>query len=228
MGACVKDSFPTDNDTFADASEALKRLMSTLATKVRLAEGEVLMEQGDYGDAFYAIRAGSLEVSVLSSEGRKLSLDVMHAGDLFGEIALFDPGPRTATVIALEDCKLWSIKNADVLGAIRQSPDLAIDMLRLAGKRMRWMGLQLSEQVFLPLPARLARKVLHLTRHSDAAQPSLSLSQTELAEFAGASREAVSKTLARWKQEGVVAPTRGGLKVLDRDALHQLADANDF
>lgn len=224
----MKDSFPFDADALRGASVALKEMMRELAVPVDLNPGDVLMEQGEHGDAFYAVLSGSLEFSVISYDGRKLSLDVMHKGALFGEIALFDPGPRTATVTALEPARVVAIKNADVLKAVRKSPDLAIDMLRLAGQRMRWMGSQLNEQVFLPLPARLAKKVLHLTAHSDAAQPVLALSQADLAEFVGASREAVSKSLSRWNRGGIISLTRGGLRVLDRDALLALAKVNEI
>ena len=87
------------------------------------------------------------------------------------------------------------------------------------------MGQQLSEQVFLPLPARLARKVLHLSAHLDGPEPVLMLSQSELAEFAGATREAVSKIIGRWGRSGIVSVTRGRLRLLNRDALQDLADA---
>ena len=90
-----------------------------------------------------------MEFSVLSEDGRKLSLDVMRTGALFGEIALFDPGERTATATAQEPTRLARVRNADVLSGVRDTPELAVDLIRLAGQRMRWMNMQLSEQVFL-------------------------------------------------------------------------------
>lgn len=224
----MQDTSPIDTGFFADASEALKEFIASLATETHLKVNEVLFEQGEQGDTFYVILAGSLEISVISSDGRKLSLDVMHKGALFGEIALFDPGPRTATVTALEPSRIWGVKNADMIEALKTSPSLGIDMIRLAGQRMRWMGMQLSEQVFLPLPARLARKILHLTAHEENPQPMLGLSQADLAEFAGASREAVSKILSGWSRNGHISSTRGGLQLLDRDAIQKLADFTHF
>lgn len=224
----MKDIHIFDNGFLADASVALKEMMADLARTRSLKAGEVLFEHGDEGDTFYAVVDGALEFSILSADGRKLSLDVMHPGALFGEIALFDPGPRTATVIALGPARLLAVANADMIAAIERSPDLAIDMLRLAGQRMRWMGFQLSEQVFLPLPARLARKVLHLSAHLDGTEPMLSLSQADLAEFAGASREAVSKIISRWGKSGIVRPSRGGLRLLNRAALQDLAEAAEI
>jgi CRP/FNR family transcriptional regulator, cyclic AMP receptor protein len=208
----------------SEASDELNRLLESLSSEVRLKTGEVLFEQGDDGDALYAIVAGALEISVLSLDGRKLTLDVMREGALFGEIALFDPGVRTATVGALECSVLRRLRNADVMRAVRAKPDLAADLIRLAGQRMRWMNRQLSEQVFLPVPTRLARKVLYLIPVQPDQPAVLSLSQAELAEFVGATREAISKTLSAWKRSQVIRLSRGGLEVLDRDALRALAE----
>jgi CRP-like cAMP-binding protein len=212
----------------AQASKQLSILLDSVAVEVDLEEGEVLFQQGDDGDALYAIVSGSLEFSILSREGRKLSLDVMRPGALFGEIALFDPGTRTATVTALEKSRVRGVKNSDVLIAIRQAPELAIDMIQLAGERMRWMSSQLNEQVFLSMPARLARKILYLTLDGSEQLTVLPLSQSELAEFVGATREAVSKTLSIWKRAGVIESARGGLKVLDREALQVMADLHQI
>ncbi len=165
---------------------------------------------------------------LLSREGRKLSLDVMRPGALFGEIALFDPGTRTATVTALEPSRVRGVKNADILAAIRDTPELGIDLIQLAGERMRWMSSQLNEQVFLSMPARLARKILYLTVDGSKQLSVLPLSQSELAEFVGATREAVSKTLSLWKRAGVIEATRGGVRVLDREALQVMADLHQI
>lgn len=212
----------------AHASSDLSDLLNSVATEVDLAEGQVLFEQGDVGDALYAIVSGSLEFSILSREGRKLSLDVMRPGALFGEIALFDPGVRTATVTALEPSCVRGVKNADILAAIRKTPELGIDLIQLAGERMRWMSSQLNEQVFLPMPARLARKILYLTVDGTGHMALLTLSQAELAEFVGATREAVSKTLSLWRKAGVIDVSRGGVRVLDRSALQIIADLHQI
>lgn len=212
----------------AHASQDLLRLLNSVATEVELEEGEVLFEQGDTGDALYALMSGTLEISIISREGRKLSLDVMRPGALFGEIALFDPGKRTASVTALEPSRVRGVKNADVLAAIHEAPGLGIDMIQLAGERMRWMSSQLNEHVFLPMPARLARKILYLTVDGSEHLALLTLSQAELAEFVGATREAVSKTLALWKRAGVIDASRGGVKVIDRNALQVMADLHQI
>lgn len=206
-----------------DATPELRATLEELATEVNLKKGEQLFDQGDDGDALFAVASGTLEVSVTSEDGRKLVLDVMRPGALLGEIALFDPGVRTAAVSALEPSVLLRLKNADLINEIKKTPELGIDLLRLAGRRMRWMSGQIGDQVFLPLPTRLARKVLYLTPGKG---DMLEISQAQLAEFVGATREAVSKTLGEWKRAGVVAPSRGGIVVVDRHALQRLAGQN--
>ncbi|QBF34023.1 Crp/Fnr family transcriptional regulator [Thalassococcus sp. S3] len=223
-----KDPLPKTG-FLANASEELVRLLDALASEETLSSGDVLFEQGDEGDALFVITRGQLEFSVLSMDGRKLALDVMKAGALFGEIALFDPGPRTATATALTESRVLRVKYADVLDAIHKTPHLAIDLIRLAGQRMRWMNSQLNDQVFLPLPTRLARKILHLLPdEAQADQPSLKLSQAELADFVGATREAVSKTLATWRRADVVEASRGGLTILDRTTLRAMAELDQI
>ncbi|WP_170421954.1 Crp/Fnr family transcriptional regulator [Ruegeria arenilitoris] len=210
----------------SEASDRLRAMLSALATEISLDQGQVLFEQGDEGDALYAITEGTLEVSFLAMSGRKLSLTLMKPGEVFGEIALFDSGPRTATIAAAEPSRVLRVRRSDVMDQIRQHPDLAVDMIRLAGLRMRWMGSQLNEQVFLPMPIRLARKLLHLSALQDDPATRITLSQSELAEFVGATREAVSKTISTWKRDKVVEASRGGLMIQDFNALKELAESD--
>ncbi len=218
-------AFP-NSGFLSEASEELRAMLAAQATEITLDRGDVLFEQDDEGDALYAILSGALEVSFLASSGRKLSLTMMRPGEVFGEIALFDSGPRTATVTAAEPSKVLRVRQKDMMAQIREHPDLAVDLIRLAGLRMRYMGAQLNEQVFLPMPIRLARKLLHLAGQQDSPTARITLSQSELAEFVGATREAVSKTISTWKRNNVVEASRGGLQIHDFDALRQLAESD--
>ena len=202
-----------------EASPALHAMLETLARPVRLGDGETLFSQGDQGDTLYAVISGMLEISVLAEDGRRLALDVMRTGAVFGEIALFDPGPRTASATAQGPTSLLGIRNAEVMGAIARDTALAADLIRLAGLRMRWMSRQISEQAFLGLQPRLARWVLYLSGNDS----SLKLSQAHLAEYVGATREAVSKAISTWKRDGIAHSDRDGLRILDRAALQAIA-----
>lgn len=212
----------------AEASPRLRQMLSAQASEVRLERGAVLFKQGDAGDALYVVIDGAMEVSILSLDGRKLSLDLLAPGAIFGEIALFDPGTRTATVTATEPARLLRVLRADVMRELQDHPELAVDMIRLAGQRMRWMGRQLNEQVFLPVPTRVARKLLHLAPRQGAQAGAVRLSQAELAEYVGATREAISKTLAVWKRQGIVDVTRGHVLIRDFPTLEALADPDQI
>lgn len=217
-----------DTGFLAVTSDRLKAMLASQAREIHLERGTVVFEQGDDGDALYVITQGTLEFSILSQSGRKLSLDLMGPGAIFGEISLFDPGPRTATVTATEHSHVLRVRSADVLTQVQKHPELAGDLIRLAGQRMRWMGQQLNEQVFLAVPTRLARKLLHLSSVDAGCPETINLSQTELAEYVGATREAVSKTISGWKRMGVLDATRGALIIRDFDALRELADLDQI
>jgi CRP-like cAMP-binding protein len=207
----------------SDAPGTLSRSLRALAKPVVIEAGAILFEQGDAGDAMFAIETGALEISVVSASGRKLALDVLRAGDVLGEIALFDEGPRTATVTALEPSRLGRILSGDVYAAMARDPELARDMMRLAGRQFRRVNAQLHEQVFLPLAVRLARKLLHLTDRGGRPTDRLAMPQSDLAEFVGTTRESVSKVLSGWRREGIVEISRSALILRDREALRTIA-----
>jgi CRP-like cAMP-binding protein len=213
--------FRPPSDPLSGFSPDLRRVLEALATPMDLEADAVLFEQGERGEALYAVLEGAIEISVVSREGRRLMLDLMRPGAVFGEIALFDPGPRTATARALQPTRLLKLRNTEVMAAIRETPDLAVDLVHLAGRRMREMNAQYEDHVFLPLSTRLARRLLSLT--DAAAGPAVRLSQAQLAQLVGATREAVSKTLGEWRRSGVIAASRGGLTILDPGALRVLA-----
>ncbi len=208
----------------SDASEALLAILDKEFRPVKLAKGETLFEQGEYDDRLYVLDAGLLEVSVYSIEGRKLSLNQLRPESIFGEIAIFDPGPRTARIEALEPCSLRAIRQSDLLSGLARAPDLAAELLGLAGKRMRWMSQQMEDQVFLPPAARLASKILYL---SDA-RGEIAMSQAQLADYVGVTREVVSTTLAIWRRDGIVAVSRGRIAVLDASALDAIKNSEFF
>lgn len=218
-------AFP-NSGFLSEASDGLREMLSAQASEISLTEGEVLFEQGDEGDALYAILKGTLEVSFLAMSGKKLTLTLMRPGEVFGEIALFDSGPRTATIAAAEPSRVLRVRRNDVMNQIREHPDLAVDMVRLAGLRMRGMASQLNEQVFLPMPIRLARRLLHLSGLQDDPAERIMMSQSELAEFVGATREAVSKTISTWRRDNVVEASRGGLLIQDFEALRELSESD--
>ncbi|MEW9920468.1 Crp/Fnr family transcriptional regulator [Marimonas sp. MJW-29] len=218
--------FPSHDD-IKSASERILELFSAAAREVTLDAHKVLFEENDLGDSLFIVLDGSVEISLLWHDGRRLSVDVMRAGHIFGEIALFDPGVRTATARTLEPSRLAQLTHDDLLREASHNPSLALELLMMMGKRMRWMNQQLHEYVFMPLPARLARKLLYLMAEDRDGARKLTLSQTDLADFAGATREAVSKILSTWSRQGILKTSRGSIELLDRSTLFEIAGYDD-
>ncbi len=212
----------TNKDTFfLETSHELRTLFENGFRAQKLSRGETLFAQDQYDDQLYVLDEGLLEVSVYSVSGRKLSLNRLGPESVFGEIAMFDPGPRTAQVVALEPCTLRAIGKNTLIAALANQPHLAAELLSLAGKRMRWMSQQMEEQVFLSPAARLAAKVLHLA--GDTAR--ITVTQAQMADYVGVTRELVSKTLAEWQRTGIVGVSRGRIDVLDAGALENIKDS---
>ena len=101
------------------ASPELVALLNNISVVVKRPPNTLLFSENDAGDALYIVGQGAVEISVLSGEGRKLGLEIMRRGSVFGEIALFDPGPRTATAITMDACTLYEVRNVELLRAIR-------------------------------------------------------------------------------------------------------------
>lgn len=213
---------PTGRSILSAATHELRRLIEDTAVRTTLRAGEVLFSQGEAGDAFYVVERGEVEISVHSLDGRKLALDIERSGDVFGEIALFG-GDRTATATALTDCELRRIRRADVLAALRHRPELALDFIDVLCDRLRALSAKLEERTFLPVPVRLASRLLYLDGKFGGARGEVPVSQADLADFVGATREAIAKTLAVWRTRQLVSLSRGSVHILDRAELEAIA-----
>jgi CRP-like cAMP-binding protein len=204
-----------------DATPEFRAKLADKASGLTLAAGQTLFEQQDFDDRLYVLDDGLLEVSVLAPNGRRLALNQLQPGSVFGEIAIFDPGPRTATITALRPSRLRAIRQGTLIRLIRDDPALFPDLLRLAGQRMRWMSQQMEDQVFMPPAARLAGRLLQLAGDGDE----IAMSQAQLADYVGVTRELVSKTLSDWRREDLVALSRGKIRILDAESLEDMRDS---
>ena len=204
------------------ASRELRRAIEGAAIRTKLRAGEVLFYQGEPGDSFYIIERGEIEISVQAVDGRKLALDVLRDGEVFGEIALFG-GDRTATATALADCTLRGIRRTDVLAMLRRKPELAFDFIEVLCDRLRTLSSKLEERAFLPVPVRLANRLLYLDAKLGGAGRVM-VSQADLADFVGATREGIAKTLAIWRSRNWVAVSRGSIRIVQPSALEALGE----
>jgi CRP/FNR family cyclic AMP-dependent transcriptional regulator len=196
--------------------------IAALATQRGYRRGEIVFSAGDAGDALFGVVSGRIRISAGSADGREIFLNIMEPGDTFGEIALLDGGTRTATATATEPSELVSIRRESLFELLEREPGAALELLRLCGERLRWTSGLLEDAALLDAPARLAKRLLSLGEQhgEDGADGRLvRISQEELANFLGVSRQAVNEQLQDWKAKGWVALGRGTVTVRDAAAL---------
>jgi CRP-like cAMP-binding protein len=219
---------------FGGLAPAQIKQLGSLARARRVVSGTTLFVKGDPGTALFAVVSGIVKISVPSIDGREATFNLLHAGDIFGEIALLDGQPRTADAIAAADCELMVIERRDFLGFVHGEPKVAMKLIELLCARLRVAGARMEEVVFLNLPARLARLLLRLLEENAAAayKNNLSITQQEISGMLGTTRESVNKHLQNLARRKVIALKRGTILVLAPRALAALVsgddDGNDF
>jgi CRP/FNR family transcriptional regulator, cyclic AMP receptor protein len=218
------------NRLFRGLSAATIQRISALAIRRFYEEGAIVFSQGDPGDALYGVVTGRIRISASTREGKEMFLNIMEPGDTFGEIALLDGNPRTATASATATCELMIIPRAQFLSLLEREPPLAIHLLQLLCQRIRWTSGWAEDSALLAVPTRLARRLLSLAKlHGHNAQKGVELliSQEEMGRFLGLSRQAVNQYLQEWKAKGWVDVGRGKVTILNETALQALAAGND-
>ncbi|HKY94215.1 MAG TPA: Crp/Fnr family transcriptional regulator [Kiloniellales bacterium] len=202
------------------APRVLEELLAQAVAR-DLAQGEVLFRAGQPGGQLYAVLEGRVRIFLEGAGGAEITLNLLGAGEVFGEIAMLDGGERTASAAALEPSRLLQLRRESVLAALRRHAELAERIILLLCRRLRWTSEQVEDSAFLPLAARLAKRLLALT---DDGASRLRLSQRDLAALVGASREAVNKLLVQWRVDGVIRQRRQELTVVDAEALRKVLE----
>ena len=211
------------------APAALERI-AALATQRNYGEGEIVCSQGDPGDALYAVVTGRIRISSGAADGREIFLNIMEPGDSFGEIALLDGGTRTATAVAMVASELVSLRRDHLLALLEREPRVALELLRLCGERLRWTSGLLEDAALLDASARLAKRLLSLGQlHGERTGSgyTLRISQEDLANFLGVSRQAVNQQLQAWKAQGWVELGRGSVTVQDVSAIQNASQPGE-
>jgi len=192
------------------------------ATTRRYARNDVVFHQGEAADELFVIDRGRIAIAQRSSDGRESVVAVLEAGEMFGEMALFDEAPRSADARALVDSSVVVLGYEPVRAVLRAQPELLWVVVRLLSLRLRATDEALADAVFLDVPARTAKRLLDLSSGRD--RFSLPITQEELAGMVGASRERVNKAISLFTRLGWVSlEGRNQYRILDRQALEDRA-----
>jgi CRP/FNR family transcriptional regulator, cyclic AMP receptor protein len=187
--------------------------------------GREIFAKGSPGRSMMAILAGSVRISTPSPAGPDIVLAMLHAGEVFGEIALLDGADRTADARAITDCDLLVLDHRDFVPFLERRADLCILFLRLLCQRLRQTDQQVEEAMFGRLDGRIAKALVRLASGTapGGGGVALRLTQQELAGMVGATRESVNKQLHIWQSSGVLKLGKRLIVIPDVDAIEALA-----
>jgi len=204
-----------------DESAASLRASMTL---VKVSKGNTLFKEGDAGDRLFVVVEGKLKLGTSSIDGRENLLSILGPGDMFGELSLFDPGPRTATAAAVTDARVLALAHDQVIGLVTQHPQVSLELLARLAQRLRRTNEVLADLVFSDVPGRVAKALMDLgsrfgVQKDDGLHVNHDLTQEELAQLVGASRETVNKALADFAARSWVRLEPRAVVVLDYERL---------
>jgi CRP-like cAMP-binding protein len=204
---------------------------NALFARVRIrscAAGETIFLMGSAGDSLMAVLSGSVRISVPSADGKEIVLAIVQAREVFGEIALLDGKERTADARALTPCTLAVLERREVLSFLDRHPKVWHKLVEVLCTRLRNTDQHIAEIALLELPARLAKALLRLASPESGAGNlatlQVQLSQRELGNICGASRESVNKCLRAWQRRGIVQVEESLVTLANRTALEELAE----
>jgi CRP/FNR family transcriptional regulator, cyclic AMP receptor protein len=212
-------------ELFRGVDEAARRRVAERVTERVVARGQTVFVQDDPGDRMYVLAVGAVKLYVSSSNGAVVELVRHHAPAVFGELALLDHRPRTATAEAVEPSTLLVVTRAELLRLLRSDEQVAEALLHLLGTIVRRTTRQLTDLVFLDLQGRVARQLLVLAENGNGAgSTTRRVTQGELATMVGGARQSVNQVLRSLEARGYIRTSGRGFEVLDRDRLQRLVE----
>ena len=195
--------------------------ISEVAHPRRFAAGEVVFREGDASNTCYIVRSGRARAVREHPDGRQLALATFGPGDIFGELAMFDDERRSATVEAVDALDVLGIPGVDMRALLTRHPEIAVKLVIALGRRLRAANERLARQSFQTVQSRVATVLGQLVEQEGAGRTDvpLTVTQAEVAQLAGSSRESASRFLAVLERAGVISQGRGRLTVHDPEAL---------
>jgi CRP/FNR family cyclic AMP-dependent transcriptional regulator len=217
---------------FQHLSPMVRDKLVSRAKMRKFAARETIFLSGAIRDSLMAVMSGNVQISITSPGGKEMLLAILHPGEVFGEIALLDGRERSADARAMTDCNIAIIDRADVLAFLEDHPEAWRGFVEILCARLRNTDDHLVEVALLHLPARLARTVLRSANIRPdvdhlSTTTAIRLSQRELGNIVGASREQVNRWLQKWQREGILRIDKGTIVILDGAALRDVADELD-
>lgn len=205
-------------------SDTLNSLAAAASVRKRQ-RGNYIFFQGDPADGVYILRSGLIAIVLDSPDGRELVINELRPGDCLGELAVITNQNRSTSALALTDCELLIIPSPAFQAALDSDNTLSRRVMEMTAERLRSSSERESALAFFSAEGRLARILLNLDRRASA-RGFITISQEELAQRTGLTRQTVAKALGRWRRFGWLVTGRGRIMVLDKLALHHVQEKN--
>jgi CRP/FNR family cyclic AMP-dependent transcriptional regulator len=220
-----KRAFLRGHPIFGALEPELLNQLSSYAIPRSVKRGTMIFARGDSGTSLFAVCSGTVKISAPSADGKGAVFNLVTEGAIFGEIAVLDGLPRTADATALTDCEMMVIERRDFVALIHERAEFAIKLIEVLCRRLRHTTGQLEDIMFLDLPGRLAKTLLQAAK--DSGPPfggkKIALTQLNLSEMIGMSRESTNKQLRAWEKLKLIQLQRGGIVILAPKALETIA-----
>lgn len=212
---------------FVDLTPEAFEQLCRYAKHTTLKRGTTIFSKGDPGTSVVAVISGTVKISISSADGRNAILNLIGPGELFGEMSVLSNQPRSADCTANTNCELFVIDRREFLPFVRSQPSLAMKFIELLCERVRQTSDQVEQVILQDLPGRLASALLRLSEKNknEPQGRTITITQQELSEMVGMTRESINKQLRAWAMHNWVRLEHGAIVVLDAAAIKDLAEA---
>jgi CRP/FNR family transcriptional regulator, cyclic AMP receptor protein len=187
----------------------------------RYPAGEEIFAKGSPGNSLMVVLRGRVRISSISLAGKEIVLNIIDAGEIVGEIATLDGGERSGDAVAIDDCELLVLNRRDFMPFLENRADICLMLIRILCQRLRHTSEQVEDVLFRHLEARIAKALLQYAVR-DGRLLVLHMSQSELANIVGSSRESVNKQLQAWHRAGFIDLAKGSIVIRDAAAIERL------
>jgi CRP/FNR family transcriptional regulator, cyclic AMP receptor protein len=199
----------------------------TYSRVARYTAGDEIFAKGSPGQSMMAVLRGTVRISSISLAGKEIVFNLINEGEIFGEIAALDGGGRSGDATAVTDCELLVLSRRNLMPFLENHADICLLLIKILCRRLRRTSEQVEDVLFRHLESRIAKALLQLAARPEPPDPrgpslDLHLSQRELGNIVGSSRESVNKQLHIWQRAGLIDLAKGAIVIRDAAAIGQL------
>ncbi|WP_425446143.1 Crp/Fnr family transcriptional regulator [Dethiothermospora halolimnae] len=223
-GDMVFDNYIREIPIFSGISDKELDKIKKVAKERLYKKGNILFSEGDRGNSIFIVKHGKVKVYKTSNDGREIILDIKDDGDVIAEVVLFSDIAYPATVEAIEDTKVYVLKNKDIEEIIRNNAEIALEMIKVLNKRLKEAQKKLKNMALDDTYARMIKILLQLCekyglQESGKYKLDLKLTREELANLIGTSRETASRMLNRLDNENLIKIRGRDIIILSKSKL---------